>query len=91
MTEEGLFDHRADDNFRRLLEFQVRRTQELFDRGALLTKNLQGKLRLEIRLTWLGGTTILRKIVALNYDTLNQRPKLGKVDMAALFVKALVS
>jgi phytoene synthase len=91
VTEEGLFDHRADDNFRRLLEFQVRRTQELFDRGALLTKNLQGKLRLEIRLTWLGGTTILRKIVALNYDTLNQRPKLGKVDMAALFVKALVS
>jgi len=48
-------------------------------------------LRLEIRLTWLGGTTILRKIEALNYDTLNHRPTVGKADMAALFLKALVS
>jgi len=91
VTEEALFAHHADDSYRQLLEFQVKRTQEIFDRGALLTKKLRGLLRLEIRLTWLGGTKILRKIEALNYDTLNARPKLGKGDMAALFFQALTS
>jgi squalene synthase HpnC len=91
VTEEALFARRADDDYRRLLAFQVTRTQGIFDQGALLTKKLRGLLRLEIRLTWLGGTTILRKIKALDYDTLNHRPKIGKADMAALFLKAVVS
>ena len=91
VTEEALFARRTDDNYRKLLAFQVERTQRIFDRGAPLTKKLSGLLRLEIRLTWLGGTTILRKIEAGKYNTLNKRPKVGKADMAVLFLKALVS
>ena len=91
VTEEALFARRADDNYRKLVAFQVARTQGIFDQGAPLTKKLRGLLRLEIRLTWLGGTTILRKIEALNFDTLNHRPTVGKADMARLFFKALIS
>jgi squalene synthase HpnC len=91
VTEEALFAHQADDRYRKLLAFEVARAQEIFDQGEPLTKKLRGLLRLEIRLTWLGGTSILRKIEALNYDTLNHRPKVGKVDMAKLFLKALIS
>ncbi len=91
VTEESLFAHRADDNYRKLLAFQVDRTQQIFDQGEPLTKKLRGKLRVEICLTWLGGTTILRKIEALKYDTLNNRPIVGKADMALLFLKALIS
>ena len=91
VTEEALMARCADDNYRQLLAFEVARTQEIFDQGAALTKKLHGLLRLEIRLTWLGGTTILRKIEALKFDTLNHRPTVGKADMAALFFKALVS
>jgi squalene synthase HpnC len=91
VTEESLFAHRADAGYRELLKFQVARTQEIFDEGRPLTRQLRGLLRLEIRLTWLGGAAILRKIRALNYDTLHQRPKVGKLDMAALFCQALVS
>ena len=91
VTEESLFARRADDNYRRLLAFQVARTQTIFNQGAPLTKGLRGLLRLEIRLTWLGGTEILRKIEALHYDTLNHRPTVGKSDMALLFFKALIS
>jgi len=91
VAEEGLFAHRADAAYRELLRFQVERTQQIFDEGKPLTKKLRGLLRLEIRLTWLGGTKILRKIEALNYDTLNQRPKVGKVDMILLGFRALVS
>ena len=91
VAEWALFARRTDDAYRKLLAFQVARTQEIFDQGAPLTKKLKGMLRLEIRLTWLGGTTILRKIEALNYDTLNHRPTVGNADMAALFLKALDS
>jgi squalene synthase HpnC len=91
VTEEALFARRADDKYRQLIAFQVDRTQGIFDQGAPLTKELSGLLRLEIRLTWLGGTTILRKIEALKYDTLNHRPTVGKADMAVLFFKALTS
>ena len=91
VTEEALFARNTDSNYRRLIEFQVGRTQEIFDQGEPLTGRLRGLLRLEIRLTWLGGTKILRKIEALNFDTLNHRPTLGKVDMALLFFQALTS
>jgi squalene synthase HpnC len=91
VTEEALFARRADPAYRKLLKFQVARTQEIFDEGRPLSRQLRGLLRLEIRLTWLGGTKILRKIEALDYDTLNHRPKVGKADMALLFCRALVS
>jgi len=91
VTEEILFARKTDDHYRKLLAFQVQRTQGIFDRGEKLTKHLHGLLRLEIRLTWLGGTKILRKIEAINYDHLEQAPTVGKADMAALFLKALVS
>jgi len=91
VIEDGLSARLATDGYRKLIAFQVARTQEIFNQGAPLTQKLRGLLRLEIRLTWLGGTTILRKIEALDYDTLNQRPTVGKADMAALFLKALIS
>jgi phytoene synthase len=91
VTEEALFARNADDKYRALLKFQVDRAQGIFDQGAALTKKLRGKLRVEIRLTWLGGVTILRKIEALKYDTLNHRPTVGMAEMAKLFLKALIS
>lgn len=91
VTEDSLFAHTADENYRALLKFEVDRAQGIFDKGEPLTKILRGRLRLEIRLTWLGGTTILRKIKGLNYDTLNHRPVVSKFTMAALFLKALIS
>lgn len=91
VTEADLFARHATPNYRELLKFQVDRTQEIFDQGKPLPKKLRGLLRLEIRLTWLGGTTILRKIEAQNYDTLGRRPKLGRADMALLFGRALIS
>jgi len=91
VTEASLFARNADGKYRQLLAFQVNRTQGIFNQGESLTKKLRGLLRLEIRLTWLGGTTILRKIEALKYDTLNHRPTVGKADMALLFLKALTS
>ena len=91
VSEQSLFAYEITPAYRSLLKFQVERTQAIFDQGRPLTRELRGKLRIEIRMTWLGGTAILRKIEAQDYDTLNRRPKLGKVDMAMLLAKALIS
>jgi squalene synthase HpnC len=91
VTENTLLARQAGDNYRRLLKFQVERTQKIFDEGRPLSRKLRGLLRLEIRLTWLGGATILRKIEALGYDTLNHRPTVGKAEMVLLLGRALVS
>jgi squalene synthase HpnC len=79
----------ASVEYRDLLKFQVDRTQHIFDQGEPLTRKLRGKLRIEIRFTWLGGTRILQMIRNQNYDTLVRRPKLSKVDYACLFLSAL--
>ena len=91
VTENALFARQASIDYRKLLKFQVGRAQRIFDEGRPLSRKLHGLLRLEIRLTWLGGTTILRKIEALDYDTLNHRPTVGKADMLLLLGRALVS
>ena len=49
-----------------------------------------GRLRLELRATWLGGVRILDKIEALGYDTLHRRPKLGAADAARIAAGVLL-
>jgi phytoene synthase len=90
VTEGQLFAGLVNANFRALMRFEVQRAQEFFDRGAALPNKLQGLLRWEIRLTWLGGTTILKKIRAQHYDTLSRRPKISKWEMLALAPRALL-
>ena len=80
----------ADKAFRNLLHFEVNRAQALFDAGAPLTRHLHGLLRWEIRLTWLGGTTILEKIRRQDFDTLSRRPKIKKWEMLTLAPRALL-
>lgn len=91
VTEEDLFAHRATPGFRRLMRFQVDRTQSIFDQGEPLSATLPGLLQWEIRLTWLGGASVLRKIEEQNYDTLTARPKVEKTEFATLFAQAWLS
>jgi phytoene/squalene synthetase len=62
----------------------VERTRRLFEEGRPVADVVRGRLRFELRATWLGGMRILEKIEALGYDTLNHRPKLGAGDAARI-------
>lgn len=62
----------------------VERTRRLFEEGRPVGQYVRGRLRLELRATWLGGVRILEKIEALGYDTLHQRPRLGPADVALI-------
>ena len=90
IAEEQLFSGQATAGFRECLKFQVDRAQLFFDEGKPLPRALGRKLSWEIRLTWLGGTTILRKIREQNYDTLSRRPKLGWMDALYLVPLSLI-
>jgi len=59
----------------------VSRTRGLFRDGLPLCDRLRGRLRYEIRTTWLGGNRILDRIEAVNYDVLRHRPTIGATDI----------
>ena len=64
------------------------RTRAIFKEGKSLARKLSFPLNVEIRMTWLGGTTILKKIESLDYDTVSKRPKLRPTDGARIVARA---
>jgi squalene synthase HpnC len=91
VTEEQLAAFRFDDNFRRLMQFEVRRTHELLDEGERLLPLLAPVYRRQISLFGQGGRAILRAIERRGYDTLTSRPSLSKGQKARLVLKALAA
>ncbi len=67
----------------------TRRTKELFEAGRPICDAVRGRLRWELRLTWLGGMRILQNIEAARFDVWNHRPTLGAGDAPILVWRAL--
>ena len=55
------------------------RTRRLFADGRPVCDGVSGRLRYELRATWLGGTRILDRLEAVNFDVFTSRPALGTV------------
>ncbi|MDE2998731.1 MAG: squalene synthase HpnC [Gemmatimonadota bacterium] len=89
VTEDDLARGRTTNGFRSLLACEIERTRMLFRRGAELPDLVSGRLKYELRLTWLGGMRILDKILAGGYDVFNCRPKIEKRDIPGLLLRAL--
>jgi squalene synthase HpnC len=53
------------------------RTRALFETGRPVTEAVSGRLRWELRATWLGGHRILDRIEAADFDVFKARPSLG--------------
>ena len=49
---------------------------------------VRGRLKLELRLTWLGGSRILDQVEALGSRVLSERPSLGAGDVPSILWKA---
>ena len=60
------------------------RTRALFAAGRPVCDGVAGRLRYELRATWLGGTTILDKLEAADFDVFTRRPRLTKADVPAI-------
>lgn len=70
--------------WRRTLDVVVDRTQALFDEGRPVCDGVAGRLRYELRLTWLGGTRILARTRQGYAGGVHRRPSLGAGDAGPL-------
>lgn len=78
-------------NFEQLLRYQVDRTRLLFLEGRKLIVRLPKELKSQIHLTILGGEKILEKIERMNYNVLEARPELTKLDYIRIFLRTLIA
>ncbi len=89
-TEDDLRHGVADDRFRRLMEFEVSRTREMFTGGKELLRHVGGPLRFELLLTYRGGMGILDAIANQGYAVLGQRPVLSTWDRISIGLSAML-
>jgi phytoene synthase len=66
----------------------VRVTGEQFDRGRAVCDVVTGRLRYELRFTWLGGRRVLERVDRLRHNLLTERPTLGWADVPHLLWRA---
>lgn len=83
-AEQDLSRESAPPALRAALRAAVARTRALFDTGRPVCDEVRGRLRYELRATWLGGVQILDRLAATGFDPLRQRPRLGASDVPRL-------
>ena len=83
--EADLAAGRFTPEWTRALEECVATTRDSFDRGRLVCDAVGGRLRFELRLTWLAGRRILDRVCG---DLLRMRPTIGRADLPALLWQA---
>jgi squalene synthase HpnC len=83
-SETDLDAGRMTPAWRAALREVATRTHRFFEDGRPVCDGVTGRLRWELRATWLGGTRILEKLEAADYDVFANRPTLGLVDAPVL-------
>ena len=72
----------------RALERCVSVTRDLFLEGRAVCDGVRGRLRAELRFTWLGGMRILERVEHDRLALFNHRPALGAADVPVLVWRA---
>lgn len=84
LTDNDLAQGPDVPGFRALLSYEVERARQLFMQGRPLPMCVTGRLRWELKFTWLGGMRILEKIEAAHFDVFANRPVVTAWDWALL-------
>jgi phytoene synthase len=72
------------------LEEAAVRTRDCFALGKPVADGVRGRLRWELRATWLGGVRILDRLAAGGFDVFKSRPTLGTTDALLIGGRALL-
>jgi squalene synthase HpnC len=86
--ESDLDGARLTDAWAHALTACVDVTRQLFSGGRAVCDGMTGRLRLELRLTWLGGRRVLDRVVEHPHDLLRHRPTLRAADVPRLLWQA---
>lgn len=88
--EEDLTAATLTPEWRGVMRVMIQRTRELFAAGRGVCDGVGGRLRWELRLTWLGGSRILDKLERADFDVFNHRPSIVKRDVPGLIRDAVL-
>jgi len=77
------------DTWARAIERAVAFTRERFAEGRAVCDGVRGRLRFELRFTWLGGSRILERVERRRYALMERRPALGAADVPLLLLRAV--
>lgn len=78
-----------DDAWSAAMRNCVDQTRAQFEAGRAVCDGVAGRLRYELRVTWLGGMRILEQVERTGAALLSQRPQLTKGDLPLLLWRAL--
>jgi hydroxysqualene synthase len=87
--EDELRGDHLSESWVRTIDACVAFTRQQFARGRGVCDSVRGRLRVELRLTWLGGMRILDRTERGRLDLLHRRPTLGLADMPLLAWRAV--
>ena len=87
--EEDLAAGRMTAEWREVMAEMVQRTRALFTSGRAVCDGVEGRLRWELRLTWLGASRILDRLERSGYDIFRHRPTLAAADAPGLIWQAI--
>jgi squalene synthase HpnC len=87
-SEEQLLAGGLHESWARAIRECVRVTRQLFERGRSVCDGVTGRLRYELRFTWLGGQRILDRVEARGERMMIDRPTLGAGDLPLLMSRA---
>lgn len=85
-SEDDLNQDQASAMFRSLMQFEVDRTERLFQEGFPLVHGFKGFARFHLSLFSEGGLAVLKMIRNQQYDVLNKRPTISTPHKVRLMV-----
>jgi squalene synthase HpnC len=88
VSEEDLAAGRNSDAFCRMMQFEVQRARDWFERGFPLVKQVDRELAVDIELFSRGGQEILNAIERQGFQVLGRRPAISKSRKLALVARA---
>jgi len=80
-VEADLAAGRLTRSWRAALASAIARTRAMFVAGRPLCGAVAGRLKHELRATWLGGMRVLSRIERADFDVVAHRPSLGAADV----------
>ena len=91
VTEIQIDHAMINDEWRKLMRFEIERTRTMMLSGIGLTTRLPGRIGWELRMVVQGGLRILERIEAAQYDIFRKRPKLKFNDWCVIGWRSLKS
>ena len=91
VKESDLGREKSGSNLRALIEYQITRTKQYFEKGTSLLNHVRGNEKLNLMLFILGGQSIINAIEKQKFDILSKRPKVGNIQKCWIIVKAWCS